>query len=163
MSGFDSSGVRRVLLGIGVLVVAGLWTAEEAGWIHMAGTEASEDDADLPPPAAEALGLVAQGAIVGNGKVPGVAILSDNGRAPEMVSEGQAYHEDLRVERVLADRVILRQRDSNAPVVLAVVAPSSPPRQGEGSATPAVPGPAESGTLPRADQVPGSVSGAAAR
>lgn len=160
MSGFDSSGVRRVLLGVGVLVVAGLWTAEEAGWIHVAGSEASEEDTDLPPPAAEAQGLVARAVIVGNGKVPGVAVLSDNGRPPEMVSEGQAYHEDLRVERVLADRVILRQRDNNAPVVLAVVAPS---REGDGSATSATPGPVESGASPRAEQAPGSAPGAAAR
>lgn len=141
MIGVDGADVRRVLLAIGVLIVAGLWIAEEAGWISV-GELGSYQEEDLPPPTAEAMGLVAQGAIVGNGVTAGVAILSDNGRPPEMVSEGQAYHEDLRVERVLADRVILRQRDSNAPIVLAVVpqsapAPAAPSRPGDAAASPA--------------------------
>lgn len=131
-------GVRRVLLHIGILAVAALWIAEDMGWIHMAGADVPAVDADLPPPVAEAMGLVAQGVIVGQGKSAGMVMLSDKGRPPEMVSEGQAYHEDLRVERVLADRVVLRQRDSNAPIVLAVVAPAVPPQTGGDAAPPPV-------------------------
>lgn len=135
MGGLDGIGMRNILLRIGVLVVAALWIAEDMGWIRLAGSETSMD-ADLPAPVPGAMGLVAQGVIVGHGKSAGIAMLSDNGGPPEAVSEGQAYHEHLRVERVLADRVILRQRDSNAPIVLAVV----PPRTGgDAVLTPATP------------------------
>ncbi|WP_139379487.1 hypothetical protein [Zoogloea sp. LCSB751] len=144
MGRWDGVSVRRVLLHAGIVVVAALWVAEEAGWIRVSGSGVPVEE-DLPPPAAEALGLVAQGVIVGNGATPGVVILSDNGRPPEMVSEGQAYHEDLRVEHVLADRVILRQRDDNTPIVLAIVPPAASPRAGgDAAANPANP----AGTAP---------------
>ncbi|WP_374486185.1 hypothetical protein [Zoogloea sp.] len=131
MGGID---VRRVLFSIVVLVVAALWIAEDAGWINMVGADNYQDE-DLPAPAAEAMGLVAKGVILGNAATPGMVILSDNGRPPEMVSEGQAYHDDLRIERVLADRVILRQRDSNAPIVLAVVQQAAPGASGASGAS----------------------------
>lgn len=145
MGGLDGVGVRNMLLRVGVLVVAALWIAEDMGWIHLAGSEIRVE-ADLPAPVPEAMGLVVQGVIVGHGKSAGIAMLSDNGRPSEAVSEGQAYHEDLRVERVLADRVILRQRDSNAPIVLAVV----PPRPGGDTAQLPVPPVVPVGSAPTA-------------
>ena len=35
-----------------------------------------------------------------------------------LVPEGAAFNDDLRVERVMPDRVVLRQRSSGAPIVL---------------------------------------------
>lgn len=122
MGGLDGAGVRRILLRIGVVVVAALWIAEDMGWIHVA-ESGIPLDADLPSPVPTAMGLTVQSVMVGHGTSAGIAMLSDNGQPPEMVSEGQAYHDDLRIERVLADRVILRKRDNNAPIVLAVVPP----------------------------------------
>lgn len=137
MARMDSAGAQNLLLRIGVVVMVALWIAEDVGWIHIGGTPASLDE-DLPMPVPQAMGLVAQAVIVGNGATAGSAMLSDHGGPPEMVSEGQAYHEDLRVERVLADRVILRQRDDNTPIVLAVVPPAASSRPSAGApATPA--------------------------
>lgn len=144
MGRLDRATVQRVLLNVGIAVAVGLWIAEDAGWIRVFGAAAPVDE-DLPAPVAEAMGLVARGVIVGNGATPGLVILSSNGRPPEMVSEGQAYHEDLRVERVLADRVILRQRDDNAPIVLAVLPPAAPSRTpGDAAPGPAASAPAAS-------------------
>jgi hypothetical protein len=116
MNGFDFKRLQRILLGVGVLAVAGLWIGEEMGLILVA-----------PPPAphvveqrqAEApAGLVLQGVIAGNDSAPGVAILAEAGKRPVLVPEGASFNEDLQVDRVLADRVILRQRGIATPIVL---------------------------------------------
>lgn len=116
MNGFDFKRLQKILLSIGVLVVAGLWIGEETGWILVASprppgvVEASRVDAPA--------GLELQGVIAGNDSAPGVAILAEAGKRPVLVPEGASFNEDLQVDRVMADRVILRQRGAAAPIVL---------------------------------------------
>lgn len=116
MNGFDFKRLQKILLGIGVLAVSGLWIGEEMGLILVASPPAPRAvetwQAEAPA------GLVLQGVIAGNDSAPGVAILAETGKRPVLVPEGASFNEDIRVDRVLADRVILRQRGVAAPVVL---------------------------------------------
>jgi hypothetical protein len=115
MNGFDFKRLQKILLSIGVLAVAGLWIGEEMGLILVATPpphHVVEQQAEAPP------GLVLQGVIAGNDSAPGVAILAETGKRPVLVPEGASFNEDLQVDRVLADRVILRQRGTATPIVL---------------------------------------------
>lgn len=117
MNGFDFNRVPRILLTLGVITVAGLWIAEEAGLLEIA-PPAGAHPADLPLAIPLPTRIVLQGVIAGDRSTPGVAILAEAGRRPVLVPEGAAFNDDLRVERVLPDRVVLRQRSSGAPIVL---------------------------------------------
>ncbi len=117
MNGFDFSRLPRILLTVGVIAVAGLWIAEEAGLLEVA-PPLDARSADLPLATPLPVRVVLQGVIAGDRNTPGVAILAEVGRRPVLVPEGAAFSEDLRVERVMPDRVVLRQRSSGAPIVL---------------------------------------------
>lgn len=114
MAGFDMVRLQRVLLGVGALVVIGLWTAEEFGILHVAPQPGSGSLQMLPPPP----GLVLQATIPASGAAPGMAILADGQHPPVLVPEGASFNEQLRVDRVLNDRVVLRHRGLDAPMVL---------------------------------------------
>lgn len=118
--GFDYDRIQRIVVIVGMAVVFGLWLAEEAGLIHTAAPRAS---AAIPPSALPGLqssadGLVLQGVIAGNDTAPGIAILASTGKRPVLVAEGTYFNDDIRVERVLPDRVLLRLRGDTVPVVL---------------------------------------------
>ena len=66
--------------------------------------------------------LTLQGVIAGSGSAPPVALLAEAGKRPVLVAEGSSFGEDIRVERVLPDRAVLRWRGSNAPIVVRHVA-----------------------------------------
>lgn len=117
MNGFNFSRLPRILLTLGVMTVAGLWIAEEVGLLEVA-EPADARSADLPLATPLPVRVVLQGVIAGDRNTPGVAILAEAGRRPVLVPEGAAFSEDLRVERVMPDRVVLRQRSSGAPIVL---------------------------------------------
>jgi hypothetical protein len=116
MNGFDFKRLQKILLSIGVLTVAGLWIGEEMGLILVA-TPPVHHAVEQPHLEAPA-GLVLQGVIAGNDSAPGVAILAETGKRPVLVPEGASFNDDLQVDRVLADRVILRQRGTATPIVL---------------------------------------------
>lgn len=117
MMRFDMSRLPRILLTLGVFTVAGLWIAEEVGWLGVA-VPADAHSAVFPAAPALPVKLVLQGVIAGDRDVPGVAILAEAGKRPVLVPEGASFNEDVLVERVMADRVVLRQRSSGAPIVL---------------------------------------------
>lgn len=117
MNGFDFRRLPRILLTLGVIAVAGLWIAEEAGLLEIA-PPAGAHSADLPLATPLPTRIVLQGVIAGDRNTPGVAILAEAGRRPVLVPEGAAFNDDLRVERVMPDRVVLSQRSSGAPIVL---------------------------------------------
>ena len=116
MNGFDFKRLQKILLTVGVLAVAGLWIGEETGLILVASPPTPHvvepRHAEAPP------GLALQGVIAGNDSAPGVAILAETGKRPVLVPEGASFNEDIQVDRVLADRVILRQRGVATPIVL---------------------------------------------
>lgn len=116
MGGFDTVRLQRVLLALGALIVVGLWTAEETGILHVAAPPPGPSFEALPPPP----GLVLQATIPASGAAPGMAILADGEHPPVLVPEGAGFNDDLRVERVLNDRVVLRHRGLDAPMVLIV-------------------------------------------
>lgn len=135
MNGFDFSRLPRILLTLGVMTVAGLWIAEEVGLLEVA-EPADARSADLPLATPLPVRVVLQGVIAGDRNTPGVAILAEAGRRPVLVPEGAAFSEDLRVERVMPDRVVLRQRSSGAPIVLPLsLMPGEAPVPGSGLAS----------------------------
>lgn len=75
--------------------------------------------------------LTLQGVIAGSGSAPPVALLAEAGKRPVLVAEGSSFGEDIRVERVLPDRAVLRWRGSNAPIVVRL----SPAGGSDGPAT----------------------------
>lgn len=141
MAGFNMVRLQRALLGLGALIVVGLWTAEEIGILHVAAPQQGSASLPvLPPPP----GLVLQATIPASGAAPGMAILADGNHPPVLVPEGAAFNDDLRVDRVLNDRVVLRHRGLDAPMVLIAgavpvpaITPDAVPRPSP--AVPAVP------------------------
>ncbi|WP_374477893.1 hypothetical protein [Zoogloea sp.] len=119
MNAFDFSRLPRILLTLGVVTVAGLWIAEEAGWLKIA---TPMDALPTDPRVSEPLPVrvILQGVIAGDQSTPGIAILAEAGKRPLLVPEGAPFNDDLHVERVMPDRVVLRQRSSGAPIVLAL-------------------------------------------
>jgi hypothetical protein len=119
MNAFDFSRLPRILLTLGVVTVAGLWIAEEAGWLKIA---TPMDALPTDPRVSEPLPVrvTLQGVIAGDQNTPGIAILAEAGKRPLLVPEGAPFNDDLHVERVMPDRVVLRQRSSGAPIVLAL-------------------------------------------
>lgn len=120
MKWFDYDHVQRIVVIVGLAVVFGLWAAEDAGLILVASPNAAPADglplqpgaAPLPP------SLVLQGVIAGDGSAAPAALLAEAGRRPVLVPEGGAFNEDIRVDRVLRDRVVLHWRGSHAPIVV---------------------------------------------
>ena len=81
--GFDYDRIQRIVVIVGMAVVFGLWLAEEAGLIRTAAPRASTA---IPPSALPGLqssadGLVVQGVIAGNRRVPGIGVLAPARRA----------------------------------------------------------------------------------
>ena len=62
--------------------------------------------------------LVLQGVIPGSGSAPGIAILAEVGKRPQLVQEGAPYNDDIRVERVMPDHVVLRRKGDSLPIAL---------------------------------------------
>lgn len=64
--------------------------------------------------------------------MPGVAILAEVGKQPQLVQEGAPYNDDIRVERVLPDHVVLRRKGDSLPIALplttlpGVITPDAP-------------------------------------
>ena len=118
--GFDYDRIQRIVVIAGMVVVFGLWLAEEAGLIRTAAPHASAviPLSALPGLQSSAEGLALQGVIAGSATAPGIAILAATGKRPVLVAEGAYFNEDIRVERVLPDRVLLRLRGDTVPVVL---------------------------------------------
>lgn len=135
MNVFDFSRLPRILLTLGAMTVAGLWIAEEAGWLEVA-SPGEAYSADLLHPTPLPARVMLQGVIAGDRETPGVAILAETGKRPVLVPEGTAFSDDLRVERVMPDRVILRQLSSGAPIVLPLsLMPGEAPVPGSGLAS----------------------------
>ncbi len=120
MTGFDYDRLQRIVVIVGIAVVAALWIAEDAGLILVASPAlpAPAEAAPLPYAPGGRPALVLQGIIAGNDAAPAVALLAESGKRPVLVPEGSSFNDDIRVERVLADRVLLRRRGDSAPVVL---------------------------------------------
>lgn len=134
MAGFDKVRLQRALLGLGALIVVGLWTAEEIGVLHVASQPGNPSLQVLPPPP----GLVLQATIPASGTAPGMAILADGEHPPVLVPEGASFNNELRVDRVLNDRVVLRHRGLDTPMVLIVGAMPVPAPQAARPSSPAV-------------------------
>lgn len=120
MSNFDYDHVQRIVVLVGIVAVGGLWFAEEAGLIHTASPGAAAGVPMSPVPGLQSSveGVVLEGVIPGKGDAPGIAILALTGQRPVLVSEGSFFNGDIRVERVLPDRVLLRRRGDGAPLIL---------------------------------------------
>lgn len=134
MKWFDYDHIQRIVVFAGLAVVLGLWAAEDAGLLPVASHNLPPASASLPqlPGAAPTMPhLTLQGVIAGSGSAPPVALLAEAGKRPVLVAEGSSFGEDIRVERVLPDRVVLRWRGSNAPIVVRL----SPAGGSDGSAT----------------------------
>lgn len=132
MKGFDYDYLQRIIVVAGLAVVLGLWAAEDAGLLPVTLQTPSSAATVLPslPGAAPALpGLVLQGVVPANAHEPAMALLGEAGGRPRLVQEGARFNEDIRLDRVLADRVVLHWRGSNAPVVvhLASIGSDAPP------------------------------------
>ncbi|MBP6801310.1 MAG: Type secretion system protein [Pseudomonadota bacterium] len=153
MQGFDYDRIQRFVVIIGVAAVAALWLAEETGLLMVAPPiqksmlqAAAPDGVPLTPLSR----LVLQGVIPGSGSAPGIAILAEVGKHPQLVQEGFPYNEDIRVERVMPDHVVLRRKGDSLPIALpltvlpGVTAPDGQkPPDGHPEATPRPP---ENGT-----------------
>lgn len=121
MKWLDYDHIQRIVVIAGLAVVLGLWAAEDAGLLPVASPNLSPGAAALPqlPGAAPTMpNLTLQGVIAGSGSAPPLALLAEAGKRPVLVPEGTSFGEDIRVERVLPDRVVLRWRGSNAPIVV---------------------------------------------
>lgn len=134
MKGFDYDYLQRIIVVAGLAVVLGLWAAEDAGLLPVTLQTPSSAATALPslPGAAPVLpGLVLQGVVPASGGEPAMALLGEVGGHPRLVQEGARFNEDIRVDRILADRVVLHWRGSNAPVVvrLATAGVDTPPPQ----------------------------------
>lgn len=70
-------------------------------------------------------GLSLRGIIPPSGDSPGIALLKEPGRPVVLVTEGHEYAPDLRVVRVLQDRILIRQRGNGDDLILTLVDPSS--------------------------------------
>ena len=121
MQGFDYDRIQRFVVIIGVAAVAALWLAEETGLLMVAPPAqksmqqaASPDAVPLTPLSR----LVLQGVIPGAGSAPGIAILAEVGKHPQLVQEGFPYNDDIRVERVMPDHVVLRRKGDSLPIAL---------------------------------------------
>ena len=121
MQGFDYDRIQRFVVIIGVVAVAALWLAEESGLLMVAPPAqktllqaAAADGMPLTPLSR----LVLQGVIPGSGSAPGIAILAEVGKQPQLVQEGFPYNEDIRVERVMPDHVVLRRKGDSLPIAL---------------------------------------------
>ena len=121
MQGFDYVRIQRFVVIIGVAAVAALWLAEESGLLMVAPPvqksmlqAASPDGVPLTPLSR----LVLQGVIPGSGSAPGIAILAEVGKRPQLVQEGAPYNDDIRVERVMPDHVVLRRKGDSLPIAL---------------------------------------------
>ena len=121
MQGFDYDRIQRFVVIIGVVAVAALWLAEETGLLMVAPPvqksmlqAASPDGVPLTPLSR----LVLQGVIPGSGSAPGIAILAEVGKRPQLVQEGAPYNDDIRVERVMPDHVVLRRKGDSLPIAL---------------------------------------------
>lgn len=121
MQGFDYDRIQRFVVIIGVAAVAALWLAEETGLLMVAPPvqksmlqAASPDGVPLTPLSR----LVLQGVIPGSGSAPGIAILAEVGKRPQLVQEGAPYNDDIRVERVMPDHVVLRRKGDSLPIAL---------------------------------------------
>lgn len=121
MQGFDYDRIQRFVVIIGVAAVAALWLAEESGLLMVAPPvqksmlqAASPDGVPLTPLSR----LVLQGVIPGSGSAPGIAILAEVGKRPQLVQEGAPYNDDIRVERVMPDHVVLRRKGDSLPIAL---------------------------------------------
>lgn len=134
MKWFDYDHIQRIVVFAGLAVVLGLWAAEDAGLLPVASHNLPPASASLPqlPGAAPTMPhLTLQGVIAGSGSAPPVALLAEAGKRPVLVPEGASFGEDIRVERVLPDRAVLRWRGSNAPIVVRL----SPAGGSDGPAT----------------------------
>ena len=152
MQGFDYDRIQRFVVIIGVVAVAALWLAEETGLLMVAPPAqktllqaAAADGMPLTPLSR----LVLQGVIPGSGSAPGIAILAEVGKQPQLVQEGAPYNDDIRVERVMPDHVVLRRKGDSLPIALplttlpGIIAPDGqepPARRPE-----AAPGPSREG------------------
>ena len=121
MQGFDYDRIQRFVVIIGVVAVAALWLAEETGLLMVAPPAqktllqaAAADGMPLTPLSR----LVLQGVIPGSGSAPGIAILAEVGKQPQLVQEGAPYNDDIRVERVMPDHVVLRRKGDSLPIAL---------------------------------------------
>ena len=121
MQGFDYDRIQRFVVIIGVAAVAALWLAEASGLLMVAPPiqksmlqAASPDGVPLTPLSR----LVLQGVIPGSGSAPGIAILAEVGKHPQLVQEGAPYNDDIRVERVMPDHVVLRRKGDSLPIAL---------------------------------------------
>ena len=121
MQGFDYDRIQRFVVIIGVVAVAALWLAEESGLLMVAPPAqksmqqaAASDGMPLTPLSR----LVLQGVIPGAGTVPGIAILAEVGKQPQLVQEGAPYNDDIHVERVMPDHVVLRRKGDSLPIAL---------------------------------------------
>lgn len=119
MKFWDLDRALMVLFPAGLVLVFGLWLAEDRGVLTVAQPRVAEAARAEPGPA-PAGRLVLQGVIQAGGNAPGLAILAEPGRRPVLIPEGVSFNEDVRVEQVLADRVVLRQRGVEQPIVLMV-------------------------------------------
>lgn len=149
MQGFDYDRIQRFVVIIGVVAVAALWLAEESGLLMVAPPAqksmqqaAASDGMPLTPLSR----LVLQGVIPGSGSAPGIAILAEVGKQPQLVQEGAPYNDDIRVERVMPDHVVLRRKGDSLPIALplttlpGVIAPDGhkpPARRPEAAPAPA--------------------------
>lgn len=125
MKQLDYDAVQRVVVMIGLAVVVGLWAAEEAGLIGVApqnavplqGVSVLESKVPAPPR------VILSGVMAAQGDKPPMAVLALPGNAPMAVPEGAPLNDEIRVERVLPDKVLLRWRDGNAPIVVPLLPP----------------------------------------
>lgn len=117
MNAFCFGRTSHILLALGVLTVAGLWIAEEAGWLKVAqqdGRVSAQEQLPVPLPVRVTL----QGVIAGDESTPGIAILAEAGKRPLLVPEGASFNDDLQVEKVMPDHAVLRQRSSGVTIEL---------------------------------------------
>ena len=70
-------------------------------------------------------GLTLHGIIPPAGGSPGIALLKEPGRPVVLVPEGHEYAPDLRVVRVLEDRIVMHQSGTHDDLILTLVDPSS--------------------------------------
>ena len=121
MKWLDYDHIQHIVVFVGLAAVLGLWAAEDAGLLPVASPYPPPGTASLPqlPGAVPTMpNLTLQGVIAGSGSAPAVAMLAEAGKRPVLVPEGTSFGEDIRVERVLPDRAVLRWRGSNAPIVV---------------------------------------------
>lgn len=79
------------------------------------------------PSQAEGLpaGLNLHGIIPPSGGSPAIALLKEPGRPMVLVPEGHEYAPDLRVVRILEDRIVIHHSGTNDDLVLSLIDPSA--------------------------------------